>query len=185
MCGVAIRFGPARAADGRAAAARARRRRGRRRRSAVAQRCSERVLVDDRAARAVDQVRGRLHRREERRVDEAARLVAQRDVQRDEVRRAGELEQRDGLGSRRAPRPGVAGRGRGPPDRAPRALARERLADRRRSRRFRACEPATRRIGSPRGERPVALADGAVVGEMPRASARIIASTCSATSSVQ
>ena len=45
----------------------------------------ERSLVDDRAARRVDQHRRRLHRRETLGVDQVARLDAQRDVDADDV----------------------------------------------------------------------------------------------------
>ena len=75
------------------------------------ERLDERGVVDDRSARGVQEVGGRLHRREEVPVDEAARVVAQREVQRDEVRAPRELEQGDGLGAGRAD--ALRGRGRG------------------------------------------------------------------------
>ena len=52
---------------------------------AVDQRLSERLLVDDRAARGVDQDRGRSHLRERAGVDQVVGLGRQRAVQRHEV----------------------------------------------------------------------------------------------------
>ena len=71
-----------------APSARARRRRARRRQcSRFLQRPGQRRLVDDRAARRVDQIRRPLHPRERRLVDQVPRLGRQRHVQRDDVRR--------------------------------------------------------------------------------------------------
>ena len=50
-----------------------------------AERVGERRLVDDRAARRVDEERRRLHPRERRGIDQVARLRAERAVERDDV----------------------------------------------------------------------------------------------------
>ena len=52
---------------------------------AVAQRGVDGVLIDDRAARDVDQERRRLHQRKPARVDQTFRLRAERCAQRDEI----------------------------------------------------------------------------------------------------
>ena len=55
---------------------------------AVASACAQRLLVDDRPARGVDQDRGAAHLRERCGVDQVAGLGSQRAVQRDEVGRS-------------------------------------------------------------------------------------------------
>ena len=66
----------------------------------VAQRLDQRGLVDDRAARRVDEVRGRLHLRRARGVDQVARLGRQRAVQRDDVGGREQLVERAGSAPR-------------------------------------------------------------------------------------
>src|SRR4029079_1142657 len=65
------------------------------------QRLQHRALVDDAAARAVDQVRPLLHLRERRAVEQVLRLGDERNVQRDEVRLRDQLVERHGLHARR------------------------------------------------------------------------------------
>jgi hypothetical protein len=67
--------------------------------AAVLERGSQGVLVDERAARGVDQERGRLHRGEEARPDEPAGLVGQWRVQRHDVRPLRQLLEAGRLGA--------------------------------------------------------------------------------------
>ncbi len=71
-----------------------------------AQRRDDRVLVDDRVAREVEQRRAWLHQREALFVDQVARHVQKRHVQRDEIRLLEELLDAVGLAHarRQAPR---------------------------------------------------------------------------------
>ena len=100
MCGVAIRRSCA-SSGWPSGSARARTRRARRPRSSRAEGRGERVVVDDRRrARAVEEVRGRLHRGQEGGRRRGSRVgPAWRDVQRHEVRPPRQLDQRDRLGS--------------------------------------------------------------------------------------
>ena len=66
--------------------------RGARRSVPSLQRRGERALVDDRAARGVDEDRGRLHQPQRFGVDQVAGLLGQRAVDRDEVRALQQLE---------------------------------------------------------------------------------------------
>ena len=65
---------------------------------AGAERIEQRLLVDELAARGVDEADPVLHARERRRVEQARGLAGEREVQRDEVRPGEELF--EGLGAR-------------------------------------------------------------------------------------
>ena len=63
------------------------------------QRPRQRLLVDDRAARRVDEIRRALHARQRALVDQMPRLRRQRHVQRDDVRRDQQAIERHRLGA--------------------------------------------------------------------------------------
>lgn len=63
--------------------------------AALGERLVQRRLVDDRSARRVDEVGGRLHERETRLVEKAARLLGERDVHGHDVGAGEELVEPD------------------------------------------------------------------------------------------
>ncbi len=113
---------------------------------AVVERLDERRLVHDAAARAVDQAAGGLHFRQRRRADQAAGLVGQRRVDRDEVRPL--------PGARRARPARRRVPSRGAPAGTGRTRRRSSPARSRRARRSgRPCPSRPRRASSPRAPR--------------------------------
>jgi hypothetical protein len=122
-------------------------------------------VVDDGAARRVEEICARLHRAQELAADEAAGGLDERDVHGDEVGAAGELEQADGLGAAAAHASlvGVVGDDL---EVEPARLARQRLPDRAEADDpERAARDATSR--QPGREAPVASAHRPVVRHDP------------------